>query len=173
MDASDNCNASPTTGTGRAGQQAISRTGHYSKLFDTQVDTTPTQLYVGGTINGPGSAVEFRFQTASSTDPILGIAQLIRPVIFGNYYNVQSLNSSGTLVGQAFMYLYVITLDDSRSGTFPDVPNTDAGFAATSVQDVTLFYHANPARRLRHGASYTNSGCNPVAQDGCILDTAP
>jgi hypothetical protein len=173
VNASDDCNAAPTTSSERAGQQAIARTGHYSKLFDTQVDTAPTQLVVGGTISGPGSAVEFKFETASTTDTVLGIPQLIRPVVFGNFYNVQALNSSGTLVGQAFQYLYVITLDDSRSGTFPDVPNTDTGFANTSVQDVTLYYHANPARRLRHGASFTNSGCNPTAADGCILDTAP
>lgn len=154
----------------KAGQQAVSRTGHYSKLFDTQVDTTPTQLVVGGIDGGPGSLVEFKFQTASSSDPVLGIPQLIRPVIYGQYYNVQSLNSSGAFVGQAFQYQYLITLDDSKAGTFPDVPKSGS---QTAVTDVTLYYHANPARRLRHGASFTNNGCNEVAKDGCILDTAP
>ena len=156
----------------KAGQQAISRTGHYSKLFDTQVDTTPTQLVVNGVDGGPGSLVEFKFYTASTGDPVLGVAQLIRPVIYGNFYNVQALNSSGAYVGQAFQYEYVITLDDSRAGTFPDVPKSGS---QTAVTDVTLFYHANPARRLRHGASFTNSGCNDTVtiKDGCILDTAP
>jgi hypothetical protein len=141
-------------------------------LFDTQVDTTPTQLLVGGIDGGPGSLVEFRFYTASTGDPVLGVAQLIRPVVYGNFYNVQALNSSGAFVGQAFQYEYVITLDDSRAGTFPDVPKSGS---QTAVTDVTLFYHANPARRLRHGASFTNAGCNDTVtiRDGCILDTAP
>jgi hypothetical protein len=158
----------------KAGQQAISRTGHYSKLFDTQVDTSPTQLVINGAIGGPGSAVEFKFQTASASDPVLGIAQLIRPVIFGNFYNVQALDSTGTNVGVAFNYQYIITLDDSRSGTFPDVPKS--GFSQTAVTDITLYYHANPSRRLRHGASFTDTGCTtatPGPTEGCILDTAP
>jgi hypothetical protein len=158
-----------------AGQQVISRVGHYSKLFNTQVDTSPTQLVINGAINGPGAAVEFKLQTASSTDPVLGIAQLIRPVIFGNFYTVQALNSSGTNVGVALNYLFIIALDDSRSGTFPDVPNNIAlgGYAQTAVTDITLNYHANPGRRLRHGASFTDTGCNPVPANGCLLDTAP
>ena len=156
-----------------SGQLAISRTGHYSKLFNTQVDTSPTQLVVNGAINGPGSAVELQFRTASQGDPVLGVAQLIRPVVFGNFYNVQALNSSGVNVGVAFNYQYVITLDDSRSATFPDVANAGTGYSQTAVTDITLYYHANPARRLRHGASFTNTGCNTDPTQGCILDTAP
>jgi hypothetical protein len=159
----------------KVGQQAIPRTGHYSKLFDTQVDTTPTQLVVNGAVGGsgkgPGGLVEFRFQTASSLDPVLGVPQLIRPVVDGRYYNVESLNSSGAFVGQAFQYQYLIAIDDSRAGTFPDVPK--ASYSQTSVQDVTLFYHANPSRRLRHGKSFTDDACNDIPAEGCILDTAP
>jgi hypothetical protein len=167
---SGNCNVQSTTE--RAGQLSLSRVGHYSKLFNTQVDTSPTQLVVNGAVAGPTSAVELKFQTASSADPVLGVAQLFRPVVFGNYYNVQALNSSGVNVGVAYNYQYIITLDDSRSGTFPDV--SKSGFSQTAVTDITLYYHANPARRLRHGASFTNTGCNPVdPTQGCILDTAP
>lgn len=106
--------------------------------------------------------MEFKLQTASSANPVLGVAQLIRPVIFGNYYAVQALNSSGTNVCVALNYLILITLDDSRSGTSPDIPNTGMGYAQTTVSDITLFYHANPLRRLRYGASFTNMGCNPA-----------
>jgi hypothetical protein len=163
-----------------AGQQVISRVGHYSKLYNTQVDTSPTQVVINGANNGPGAAVEFKLQTASSTDPVLGVAQLIRPVIFGTSYNVQALNSSGTNVGVALNYLFLITLDDSRSGTFPDVAYAgDTGFAQTAVTDITMYYHANPGRRLRHGASFTSTDCNPAIPGasapvpGCLLDTAP
>ncbi len=161
----------PSTSMERVGQQAISRTGHYSKLFDTQVDTAPTQLVINGAQASPQSLVEFRFQSASQSDPVLGVAQLFRPVEFGAFYPVHPYNSSGVDVGVAFNYFYVITFDDSRSGTFPDVPKT--GYSQTAVTDITLHYHANPSRRLRHGASFTDSGCNDVPANGCILDTAP
>jgi hypothetical protein len=170
------CSSTLTTAVEKAGQQAIARLGHYSKLFDTQVDTSPTQLVVNGANNGPGAAVELKFQSASTSDPVLGIAQTIRPVIFGNFYIVQALNSSGANVGVAKLYLYVITLDDSRSGTFPDVSYAGAaGYSQTAVTDITLYYHANPGRRLRHGASFTNTDCNPstTLPRGCLLDTAP
>ena len=164
-----------TAANDRGGQKAISRVGHYSKLFNTQVDTSPTQLVINGANYGPGSAVEFKLQTASSSDPVLGIAQLIRPVVFNNFYTVQALNSSGANVGVALNYLFLIALDDSRSGTFPDVANSVGGYSQTSVTDITLNYHANPGRRLRHGASFTNTDCNPtsVSTEGCLLDTAP
>jgi N-acetylneuraminic acid mutarotase len=153
-----------------AGQQAISRVGHYSKLFDTQVDTSPTQVVLNGTNSGAGSSVEFQLQTASSLDTTLGIAQSIRPVTFGNFYLIQALDSSGNNVGVAFRYFILLALDDSKSGTFPDVNQSGSQTATSSL---TLYYHANSARRLRHGASFTDTGCNPTPAQGCLLDTAP
>jgi N-acetylneuraminic acid mutarotase len=152
------------------GQLAISRIGHYSKLFDTQVDTSPTQIVVTGAESSNDSALNLQLQTASSLDTTLGVAQSINPVNFGQFYSVQALDSSGTNVGVAFRYFLILVLDDSQSGTFPDVNQTGNQTATTSV---TLYYHANPARRLRHGASFTDTACNPTPANGCILDTAP
>ena len=158
-----------TTSDEYAGQAAISRVGHYSKLFNTQVNTSPSQLVLNGALSGPGSSVAASFYTQATGASSLGVAQVFNPVIFGNFYNVQALNSSGVNVGIAFNYLIKITLDDSNSGTFPDVSSG----SETNVQDITLYYHANPGRRLRHGASFTNTGCNATPAAGCILDTAP
>ncbi len=150
-----------------AGQQAIARVGHYSKLFNTQVDTAPSQMVVDGSLSGPGSTVATSFYSQATGASTLGVAQVFNPTIFGNFYVVQSLDSSGVNVGIAFNYLIQITLDDSGSGTFPD------STTQTIVQDITVFYHANPSRRLRHGASFTNTGCQGIQTNGCILDTAP
>jgi hypothetical protein len=79
-----------------------------------------------------------------------------------------ALNSSGTNVGVANTYALEIKLDDTEEGTFPDI-NT----SQTAVSSITLYYHANPGRRLRHGASFSNVGCNINPANGCILDTAP
>ena len=165
-----NCSGVVTT-TEKTGQQAISRRGHYSKLFNTQVDTSPTQLVTNGLSSGPGSVVELKFQTASQANPVLGVAQLIRPVVFGTFYDVQALDTGGTNVGVAFNYLIQLVLDDSRSATFPDVNKT--GFAQTAVTDITIYFHANPGRRLRHGASFTNTDCGLTPAFGCTLDTTP
>lgn len=158
----------PTVEVG--GQQAIARTAHYSKLFNTEVDTSPSELVLQGALSGPGSEVELSLRTASQENPTLGIAQVIRPVILGTYYRVQALDPSGNNVGVAYNYFVSLFLDDSRSGTFPDVNQSSS---ETSVSSLTLYYHANPQRRLRHGASFTNTGCNTTAALGCILDTAP
>jgi hypothetical protein len=153
----------------KAGQLAISRAAHYSKLWQTQgVDTAPSQISLGGTLQGQGSAVAAILRTASSFDSTLGVAQIINPVIFNTFYRVFALNSSGTNVGVANTYALQVKLDDTQEGTFPDI-NT----SQTAVSDITLYYHANPGRRLRHGASFSNVGCNITPQNGCILDTAP
>ncbi|HSX01634.1 MAG TPA: hypothetical protein VLF67_05330, partial [Candidatus Saccharimonas sp.] len=145
----------------RVGQRANARVGHYSKLFDTQVDTAPSQFL----LNGSGNFVA-SIQTASTTDPVLGTAQNINPAVAGAYYLIFALDSTGTNVGIAFNYYTFLALDDSNNGTFPDS-------VSSNVTDFTIFYHSNPSRRLRHGASFTNSSCNSTPANGCILDTAP
>ncbi|HVQ43377.1 MAG TPA: hypothetical protein VMT30_00200 [Candidatus Saccharimonadia bacterium] len=153
----------------RAGQFAIARTGHYSKLFNTEVDTSPSQLVLTGSLSGPESKVAVRFYTEQASATQFGVAQVFDPVIFNNFYGVQPLDSSGANTGVAFNYLIVLVLDDSLSGTFPDVATS----AETNVSEIDLYYHANPTRRLRHGAAFTNTGCNATPANGCILDTAP
>lgn len=148
-----------------AGQQASARVAHYSKLFDTQIDTAPSQFQLNGALASGGSAIIASLQTASTSDPVLGVAQNINPALPGVNNVIQALNSSGSNVGIAFNYFVFLTLDDSGSGTFPDV--------SSNVTDFTIFYHANPGRRLRHGASFTNTGCNTTPSEGCILDSAP
>ena len=122
------------------------------------VRTTPTSVLRGS-----------RPSTAAAASSTFGVAQLFSPMILGNFYNVQALNSSGVNIGVATNYLLIFTLDDSNSGTFPDVTSA----TETYINSVTLYYHANPGRRLRHGASFSNTGCNPTPANGCILDTAP
>jgi len=161
------CSSTVNNNVEYAGQKASARLAHYTKLFDTQVDTAPSQLLINGTLSSGGSAVQTSLQTASTSDPVLGVAQVFKPTLLGNNYLIQALNSGGTNVGIAFNYFISLTLDDSQSGTFPENSTT------TNVTDITIFYHANPGRRLRHGASFTNTGCNTVVANGCILDTAP
>ena len=165
---SGTCSTVSTTNE-KGGQLAISRAAHYSKLWQTQgVDTAPSEISLGGTLQGNNSAVAAILRTSSSFDSTLGVPQVINPVIFNTFYRVYALNSSGTNVGVANTYALQVKLDDTEEGTFPDI-NT----SQTAVSDITLYYHANPGRRLRHGASFSNVGCNINPQNGCILDTAP
>jgi hypothetical protein len=163
------CSSAPITTNERGGQLAISRAAHYSKLWQTQgVDTAPSEISLNGTLQGQGSAIASIMRTSSSFDPTLGVAQVFNPVIFNNFYRIFAYNSSGVNVGVANTYALEIKLDDTQEGTFPDI-NT----SQTAVSDITLYYHANPSRRLRHGASFSNVGCNINPANGCILDTAP
>jgi hypothetical protein len=154
------------------GQKASARAAHYSKLFDTEVNTAPSQLQVNGTLasggsGGAGGSVVTATMKTAQTGQALGVAQIFNPTILGDFYTMQALDSSGANVGIAFIYSIFITIDDSQSGTFPDT--------GSAVTDFTIYYHANPGRRLRHGASFTNTGCSGAlgAAAGCILDTAP
>jgi hypothetical protein len=147
------------TSSDYAGQKANARKGHYAKMFNTEVNTSPTLVQV----NGTGQyVIEMRTAAVGSTQ--LGVAQAITPAYASKFYFLQALDTNGTDVGIAFDYFIFLTIDDSQTGPFPDT-----GSVAT---DVNVYYHPNPTRRLRHGASFTNTGCNRVLADGCLLDTA-
>jgi hypothetical protein len=141
------------------GQKANARKGHYAKMFNTEVNTAPALVQV----NGTGQyVIEMRTAAVGSTQ--LGVAQVITPAYASKFYFLKALDTSGTDVGIAFDYFIFLTIDDSQTGPFPDVGST--------ATDVNVYYHPNPGRRLRHGASFTNTGCNRVITDGCLLDTA-
>jgi hypothetical protein len=164
------CNTVSATNE-KAGQQAISRAAHYSKLWDTQgIDTAPSQIVLNGTLSGPGSSVSVIMRTSTTFDAVLGVPQVINPTVFNTYYRVYPLNAIGTNVGVAKTFALVIIMDDTQAGTFPDINQSGS---QTAVSSITLYYHANPSRRLRHGASFSNVGCNITPANGCILDTAP
>jgi len=157
------CSAVITTNTSEyVGQKATARIGHYSKLFNTQVNTAPAQVV----LNGSGQYV-LQLQTAAQGATSLGVAQTFSPAYPGQFYILQALDSGGVNVGIAFNYYVFLTIDDSGTGTFPDTSST--------VTDINIYYHANPGFRLRHGASFTQTGCSGTlgAAQGCILDTAP
>lgn len=114
-------------------------------------------------VNGTGQfAITIRTEAVGVTQ--WGVPQFISPAYATKFYFINALDSSGTNVGIAFNYYLFLIMDDSNTGAFPD-----AGSVAT---DADIFYHPNPGRRLRHGASFTNTGCNRVITDGCLLDTA-
>jgi hypothetical protein len=154
----NNCSA-PTNTAEYAGQKAQARIGHYSKMFNTEVNTSPTLVQV----NGTGQFI-ITLRTEAVGTTVWGIPQFISPAYATKFYFIQALDSTGTNVGIAFNYYLFLIIDDSNTGTFPDT--------ASSATDVDIFYHPNPSRRLRHGASFTNTGCNRLVTDGCLLDTA-
>jgi hypothetical protein len=162
--ASGTCGA-VNTNTEYVGQKANARIGHYSKLFNTVVNTAPSQVV----LNGSGQYT-VQMQTAAQGATSLGKAQNFSPAYPAQFYTLQALDSSGTNVGIALNYYIFLTIDDSQSGTFPDTTSSQS-----YVTDINIFYHANPNYRLRHGASFTTTGCSGVlgAAQGCILDTAP
>jgi hypothetical protein len=141
------------------GQKANARIGHYSKMFNTEVNTSPTLVQV----NGTGQYV-IEMRTAAVGAPILGVAQVVSPAYASKFYFLQALDQNGVDVGIAYDYYVFLTIDDSETGGFPDT--------VSSATDINVYYHANPGRRLRHGASFTNTGCNRTLTDGCLLDTA-
>jgi hypothetical protein len=152
--------STPSTSVDYVGQKASARIGHYSKMFNTEVNTAPAFMQV----NGTGQYV-IQMRTAAVGATTLGVPQVVSPAYANKFYFLKALDANGTDVGIAFDYYIFLTIDDSNTGAFPD-----AGSVAT---DINVYYHPNPTRRLRHGASFTNTGCNRVVTDGCLLDTAP
>lgn len=154
----------------RGGQHAVVRSGHYSKLFDTIVDTAPTKIIANGTRASGSSYISLEYKTATSSQPQFGLSNFISPMDFGKYYNFFAVDGAGNPTGIAKSYYVFFTLDDTGSGAFPD---ENISGNKTTLTDFELFYRANPGRRMRHGKSFSDTACSTNTQLYCELDTAP
>lgn len=163
----------------------LPRQGTYSKLLDTDVDTTPVKLLVNGTNVGnasrPGTegmgglSIRYKSITNSGTS---GYSTLINPgvnSILGTLFNYTAYNDSGVDRGVARGYLLTFIFDASQTATFPD-----SGGNFTTITDYIFWYHANPGRRLRGGKTFTNEesmscSSSPVGPTctGKALDAPP
>lgn len=141
-----NCTA-VTNSVQYVGQQAISRDGSFSKLYDFEAGVKPTKLITRGS-RGIAAGLSIRYKTTNNTGTSLDNEQTVETINYtGTNASTFSLGTNRTL---SRYLLLQYTFSDSRSAAYPDVG------LESKITDFDLYYIANPGARLRGGRTFTN-----------------
>lgn len=141
-----NC-TSVTNSVQYVGQQAISRDGSFSKLYDFEAGVKPTKLITRGS-RGIAAGLSIRYKTTNNTGTSLDNEQTVETINYtGTNASTFSLGTNRTL---SRYLLLQYTFSDSRSAAYPDVG------LESKITDFDLYYIANPGARLRGGRTFTN-----------------
>ena len=147
-----------------AGLSSIPRIGQYSALLNLSngYNVTPVAITIDGSNNGnPGiggtagiGGLTINYRGSDSSCMTLSSSQsvnLIPPELVTPFKLAIALDGCGNPVTFSNYFWLHFTLDDSQTGTFPDVSGNH-----TTVTGYQIFYHPNAAERLRGGMSLQN-----------------
>ena len=138
-------NGGPTNGVYSATLNVMPRIGHYSQIFNFGSLVNPASISYNGALKSPVGITPITYETAGSNG------------VFGtSAYSTSLVGSSTTCIapgsGTAQYVLVSVTLDDSRSASFPDV-----NYSPTNVTDFTVSMagSSHPSQNVRlHGGKF-------------------
>jgi hypothetical protein len=148
---------SNTTRTQYATLQSQPQIAKYSRMIDTDTDVFPTKWLINGLDNDIGAQWQliYRSSTAAANswgqDTNYGTVSLGTPDV---YY---PLDGSGTNTNFARYYYFSVGIDSSQAYGYPD----DVTRGPT-IDDLSLFFTADPSKRLRHGKTFTGGEKQPL-----------
>lgn len=159
------CGATTTyTGANRVVQSTIQsqpQVAKYSYMIDTDSDVFPTNWLLNGLDNDIGARWELSYQSSTDGNNAWGNVTDFGPVTLGSVETYTPLDGTGTDTEFARFYYFDINIDSSQAYGYPD----DVSRGPT-IDDLTLFFTADPSKRLRHGKTFTGGLKQP-------LDTPP
>lgn len=156
----------------------------YSRMIDTDSDVFPTSWLMNGLDNSIGARWQMSYSSmhdiASTTDTVNGVLQQnpnedcgtsatmptmttwgqttnVGTVTLGNVGVYTPKNSSGGNINCARYYYFSISIDSSQAFGYPD----DITRGPT-LADLSLFYTADPSKRMLHGKTFTGGEQQPL-----------
>lgn len=143
----------------------------YSRLIDTDTDVFPTKWLINGLDNSIGARWQLTYSTM--TDPLsnggagtkCSVAKMTTWGVATNYGNVTlgspqtytPLDGSGANTNCARYFYLSISIDASQTFGYPE----DVTRGPT-ISDISLFYTADPSKRLLHGKTFTGGLQQPL-----------
>lgn len=142
----------------------------YSRLIDTDTDVFPTYWLMNGLDNFIGARWTLKYRSMNNpfqTDPTKACGGSVMTdwgtetnygiVTLGSPTAYTALNQSGTNMLCGRYFYFNIAIDSSQAFGYPD----DVTRGPT-ITDITLFFSADPSKRLRHGATFTGGELQPL-----------
>ena len=166
------------TGNNRVTQSAVysqPQLAKYSRLIDTDTDVFPTKWLMNGLDNSIGARWQLKYRSMHDLDTLVnpsedcgdsatmatmtnyGQETNVGDVTLGTPGNYTPLNSSGANINCGRYFFFNVSIDASQTFGYPE--DVDRG---PTISDLSLFFTADPSKRLRHGKTFTGGEQQPL-----------
>lgn len=150
----------------------------YSRMIDTDTDVFPTKWLLNGLDNSVGARWYLKYRSmhdisdgasqqnpnedcgTSSTMPVMttwGQETDYGPVTLGTPGTYTPKNTSGGNINCARYFYFSISIDASQTFGYPEDVNR-----GPTISDLSLFFTADPSKRMRHGKTFTGGEQQPL-----------
>lgn len=166
------------TGTDRAVQTTLlsqPQVARYSRMIDTDSDVFPIAWLMNGIDNSIGARWRLRYRSMHDLDTAINpnedcgtSATMPQMTTWGqetNFGNVTlgtpetyvAREAGGGNINCARYYYFSISIDSSQAFGYPE--DVERG---PTLNDLSLFFTADPSKRLRHGKTFTGGELQPL-----------
>jgi hypothetical protein len=148
------------TGANRVMQttlQSQPQVAKYSIMVDEDSDVTPTKWLVNGLDNSIGSRWYMKYRSSTVANDSWGQETNFGEITLGNPENYYPLDGSAANTTFARYYYLSVSIDSSIAFGYPE----DVTRGPT-ISDLSIFYTADPSKRLRHGKTFTGGLLQPL-----------
>jgi hypothetical protein len=166
------CNGTMVTTTDKVQYSTLQsqpQLARYSRMIDTDTDVFPTKWLINGLDNSVGARWYLRYR--SMTNPFAAVGQecttpamttwgqesALTAVTLGTLGIYTPVNSSGVSTNCARFYYLSVNIDSSQAYGYPE----DVTRGPT-ISDLSLFFTADPSKRLMHGRTFTGGVGQPL-----------
>ena len=140
----------------------------YSRMIDTDTDVFPTKWLMNGLDNSTGARWYMRYRSMNDIDGVAtdcGTADMstwgqetnFGEVTLGTPQTYTPKDGSGTNINCARYFYFFVNIDSQQSFGYPE----DVSRGPT-IADLTLFFTADPSKRMRHGKTFTGGEQQPL-----------
>lgn len=129
----------------------------YSRLIDTDTDVFPNSWLMNGLDNSTGAEWYARYRSSTASAAAWGQETNYGKVTLGDIAPYVPRDSGGTNTSFARYYYFSVNIDSSQAFGYPE----DVSRGPT-VTDLSLFFTADPAKRLMHGKTFTGGVQQPL-----------
>ncbi|MDX1765499.1 MAG: hypothetical protein R3313_00945 [Candidatus Saccharimonadales bacterium] len=155
------CGATITyTGTNRIVKTAVQsqpQVARYSYYIDADTDVFPSQWLVNGLDNDIGARWFMNYRSSTDANNEWGQNTNFGAITLGNVETYTPLDDTGTDTEFARYYFLQLDIDSSEAYGYPD----DVTRGPT-IDDISLFFTADPAKSLRHGKTFIQGLQQPL-----------
>ena len=147
----------------------------YSRMIDTDTDVFPTKWLMNGIDNSIGARWQVRYRSMHDLDTLVNpnedcgtSATMSQMTSWGqdtNFGNVTlgqpedyiPKESGGGDINCARYYYFYVSIDASKTFGYPEDVNR-----GPTISDLSLYYTADPSKRMRHGKTFTGGEQQPL-----------
>lgn len=137
--------------------QSQPQVAKYSFFIDTDSDVTPTKWLLNGLDNSIGARWNMRYRSSTAATASWGQDTNYGVVTLGTPAAYVPVDGSGTNTNFAQYYYMFVSIDSSQAFGYPE----DVSRGPT-IADLSLFFIADPSKRMRHGKTFTGGELQPL-----------